>query len=85
MSETCNACGKPKPADKFRACPDCRRAWREASRKPGGHADVADALKSLVAELDGLHERGAFYPTGFPAFNAAFLRAKSVLKARRAS
>lgn len=29
---TCNNCGKPKPVDKFRACPDCRAAWREKDR-----------------------------------------------------
>ena len=27
-----NNCDGPKPADKFRACPDCRAAWRENDR-----------------------------------------------------
>ena len=84
MSDVCNACGRAKPADRFRACPECRKAWRLSARKPGGHADVAEALAALVAEIDGLAARGALYPTGFPRFNGALFRAKSVLKARRA-
>lgn len=40
---TCNACGGPKPEDKFRACPDCRAEWREYSR----------ARKSRPAERNG--------------------------------
>lgn len=31
-STICNNCGGPKLADKFRACPDCRAAWRENDR-----------------------------------------------------
>ena len=47
----CTACGKPKPADPFRACPDCREGWRRASRKPGGPAETIENLRSEVAHL----------------------------------
>jgi hypothetical protein len=79
----CKACGGAKPADKFRACTDCRRKWREAGRVPGDNLDCADALERLVAGIDGIKARGAFYPTGFPEVQAALARAKSALAARR--
>lgn len=55
----CNNCGKPKPADQFRACEACRAEWRRYSRKPGGPAETIEALraentrlKALIAKLE---------------------------------
>lgn len=50
-TDTCNNCGKPKPQDRFRACPNCRSEWRRYSRKPGGPADTIDALRAQVTRL----------------------------------
>lgn len=47
----CTACGKPKPVDRFRACPDCRAEWRLYSRKPGGPAETLEALRAENARL----------------------------------
>lgn len=52
MTDTaCNNCGAPKPDDKFRACPDCRAAWRQQSRKPNGPANTIDQLRAENARL----------------------------------
>lgn len=48
---TCKNCGAPKPADKFRACPDCRTIWRQQSRKPGGPAETIEQLRAENARL----------------------------------
>lgn len=63
---TCNKCGGPKPADRFRACPDCRAAWRVYDARKRGQrpsevhrrtvtvdVDVLDALRP-AAEARGL-------------------------------
>lgn len=49
---TCNACGAPKPDDSYRACPDCRTAWRLTSRKPGGPAETIERLKAALARIE---------------------------------
>ena len=48
---TCNNCGSPKPADRFRACEACRAEWRRYSRKPGGPAQTIEALRAENARL----------------------------------
>lgn len=54
----CTNCGKSKPLDRFRACPDCREEWRRYSRKPGGPAETIDQLR---AENEALRKRLAKY------------------------
>ncbi|MBB4207240.1 hypothetical protein EV660_1179 [Roseinatronobacter bogoriensis DSM 18756] len=64
----CNACGKPKPHDHFRACPDCREGWRRANRKPGGPSETIEKLRSenarLKAKVARLESRYHDTPTG---------------------
>mgnify|MGYP001234824892 CR=1 FL=1 len=48
---TCTACGKPKPGDRFRACPDCRAEWRRYSRKPDGPSETIEKLRAENARL----------------------------------
>ena len=47
----CNACGKPKPDDRFRACSGCRAEWRRYSRKPDGPAETIEKLRAENARL----------------------------------
>lgn len=49
--DTCHNCGGPKPADRYRACPDCRSEWRARSRKPGGPAETIEHLRTENAQL----------------------------------
>lgn len=48
----CNACGDPKPDDRYRACPDCRQAWRLGKRKPDGPAEMIDRLKAALTLIE---------------------------------
>lgn len=48
----CKACGGSKPDDAFRACPDCRAAWREAKRRPDGHAAQIERLKAALHRIE---------------------------------
>lgn len=47
----CTNCGKPKPPDRFRACPVCRAEWRRYSRKPDGPAETIETLRAENARL----------------------------------
>jgi len=56
LSAICNNCGAPKPDDRYRACPDCSRQWRQAARKPGGNAERLEALRDCQHVLAALIE-----------------------------
>lgn len=51
LDDVCHNCGASKPADRFRACPDCRAEWRTRSRKPGGPAETIERLQAENAYL----------------------------------
>lgn len=51
LNDVCHNCGAPKPADRFRACPECRAEWRTRSRKPGGPAETIERLQAENANL----------------------------------
>lgn len=68
MADTmCHNCGGEKPADRYRACPSCRAAWRIASRKPGGTAEKIDAATDAIAYLLGRSQRDdrLYYHIGY--------------------
>jgi hypothetical protein len=52
---TCNACGAPKPDDRYRACPDCRQAWRLGKRKPDGPAERIERLRAALTKIEAMH------------------------------
>jgi len=45
MTTTCKSCHAPKPDDRFRACPDCRAAWRAYSK---GRARKGDTTMQTI-------------------------------------
>lgn len=69
--EKCTACGKPKSADRFRACPDCRADWRRYSRKPGGPAETIEALEAENERLREALRTLVKFPRSFDAELAA--------------
>lgn len=51
-SSSCNACGSPKPFDRFKACPTCREQWRKERRKPGGYVETIEQLQEEIRRLN---------------------------------
>lgn len=48
----CGNCLVEKEDDGYRACPECRKMWREQQRKPGGYKHQIEQLEEKVRRLE---------------------------------
>lgn len=66
----CNNCGGGNPQPQYRACPDCRRMWREDARK--GRMTRDELIKLLGSTICQINATGGG--------NASTIRAENIYK-----